>query len=103
MHQWPYQKRVLIPVDYRFMAPHYTRLTVARRRPFLTTFNIQWGRAAEPFHWVLLCAHGLCDGYPNSCQLDNDVLSTSNPVFPELLCDGSFADEDHTERSELLG
>ena len=46
--------------------------------------------------------HGLCESYQISFQLDNGILTTSDPVFPEGSCDGFYADVDNTERSELL-
>lgn len=50
----------------------------------------------------LTVSSGLCENYLTSYQLDNDVLSTSNAVFPEGACTGFYGDADNTERSELL-
>lgn len=49
-----------------------------------------------------IVASALCESYEISFRLDNDVLSTSNPIFPEEGCDASYIDEDNAERSELL-
>jgi hypothetical protein len=46
--------------------------------------------------------HGLCESYQISYRLNNDVLTTSDPVFPEIVCAGFHADTDNAERSELL-
>lgn len=45
----------------------------------------------------------VCDSYTVSYDLDNGILTTTDPVFPDKSCDGMYADEDNTERSELLG
>lgn len=44
-----------------------------------------------------------CDSYQISYQLDNDVLTTSNPVDPEGgSCAAIYDDDDNSERSELM-
>jgi len=50
----------------------------------------------------LTVSSGLCDSYQSSYQLDNDVLSTRDPIFPDVTCAGFYADEDNTERTELI-
>ena len=46
--------------------------------------------------------HGLCENYQISYRLDNDVLTTLDPVFPDAGCAALYDDADNDERSELL-
>jgi len=43
--------------------------------------------------------HDLCGSYETSYELDNEILTTTDPVFPESSCDGLY---ENTERSELV-
>jgi len=57
---------------------------------------------AVPSIDTLGVSHGLCESYQITYRLDNDVLTTSNPVFPSNNCAAFYADVDNTERSELM-
>ena len=46
--------------------------------------------------------HDLCASYEAAYSLDNAILATTDPVFPDVSCDGFYDDVDGAERSELL-
>ena len=51
---------------------------------------------------ILEVQHDLCDSYTTSYRLDNGILTTTDPEFPDVSCDGMYGDDNNAERSELL-
>ena len=46
--------------------------------------------------------HDLCASYEVSYLVDDGILTTADAVFPDVACDGEYADPDASERSALL-
>jgi len=46
--------------------------------------------------------HALCGSYEINYQLNNNIVITTDPIYPEQACTGFYDDTDNDERSEIL-